>query len=271
MIRRLRSPLLISAVAHVLALVGLIHLFAMPNPLRKWLERERVEFQVERIGYISLPATAPVSTSGRRGGDNRPITDAPPLRQPEPSLAAPGVPVVAPTVPPKPGASSEGGSGPLVGGGGPLKGVQPAFHDPRLWTIPDRLVTAPRSTSDHIDSVFAQRAAKALDSAKAVPSNEPPKDWSVGKGASKFGITESGLVVAGVTVPMVPFLPPAGKFDETRRQYAMRAELMQQSQRRLNEDEFRQAAQRIRERKDREREQQQKERQKEKAAPIGGS
>lgn len=271
MIRRLRSPLLISAVAHVLAFIGLVQLFAMPNPLRKWLERERVEFQPERIGYVSLPATAPVSTPGRRGGDNRPISEAPALRPPQPAITAPGSPVVAATIPPNPNASSEGGSGPLVGGGGPMKGVQPAFHDPRLWTIPDRLVTAPRSTSDHIDTVFAARVAKALDSARAVPSNDPPKEWSVGSGSSKYGMTKDGIVLAGVTIPMVPFRPPLGKMDESRRLYAMRTEIMQQSQRRLNEDEFRQAAQRIRERKDREREQQQKEKGKEKAAPIGGS
>lgn len=271
MIRRLRSPLLLSAAAHVLAFIGLVQLFAMPNPLRKWLERERVEFQAERIGYISLPATAPVSSSGRRGGDNRPVSDAPAIK-PAPTMASvPGAPVVAATVPPASEAVNEGGSGPLVGGGGPLKGVQPAFHDPRLWTIPDRMVTAPRSSADRIDSVFAQRVARARDSLSRVPGSEAPEDWSIGSGSSKYGVTKDGIVLAGVTIPIVPFRPPPGKMDEARRLFAMRTEMMQQSQRRLNEDEFRQAAQRIRERKDRERELQQQERQKEKAAPIGGS
>ena len=243
----------------------------MPNPLRSWLERERVEFQVERIGYISLPATAPASSSGRRGGDNRPVSATPAIRPPAPTPATD-----APAVTPAPVRASgpvatEGGSGPLIGGGGPLRGVQPAFHDPRLWTIPDRLVTAPRSSSERIDSVFAERVARALDSASTVPSNAPPTDWTVERGGKKYGMSSGGLHLGDVTIPMVPFLPPPGKFDETRRLYAMRAEIMQQSQRRLNEDEFRQAVQRIRERKDREREEQKQQRTKEIAAPIGGS
>ena len=270
MTRWLRSPLLISAVAHVVVLFGLIQLFAMPNPLRSWLERERVEFQVERIGYISLPATSRVSTAGRRGGDDRPAVTTPAIRPPVPAAvtSAPSITPSASGAPVVPGAT-EGGSGPIIGGGGQLRGIQPSFHDPRLWTIPDQIVTAPKSASERIDSVFAERVAQARDSAAASGPRAPSRDWTIGSGNRKFGVDSTGIRIAGITVPFVT-LPPAGRMEEARRSMATRMEIGQQSVRRMNEDEFRQAAQRIRERKDREREQRM-EAKKEIAAPVGSS
>ena len=266
--RRFRSPLLISVVAHVLVGFGLIQLFAMPNPLRSWLERERVEFQVERIGFLSLPAAAEVTVPGRRGGDNRPESKSPPVVPPAPASPAPS-PVAAPPVRVE-APDAQGGSGPLIGGGGPLRGIQPAFHDPRLWTIPDQLVTAPKSASERVDSVFALRVAAARDSMSKLGPRGPNRDWTIGSGDRKWGVDSTGIKIAGVTIPMVPFLPPPGRMDEARRSLAMRMEIAQQSTRRMNEDEFRRAAQRIRERKDREREQAQ-DRQKQIAAPAGSS
>jgi hypothetical protein len=266
--QRFRSPLLISVIAHVLVVAGLVQLFRMPNPLRSWLEKERKEFQVERIGFLSLPAASP-PTPGRRGGDNRPETEKPPVRPPAPSVVAD--PAVTPSETPatEPTAPVEGGSGPLIGGGGALRGIQPSFNDPRLWTIPDQIVTAPKSPSERLDSVFADRVAAYTDSvAKSGPRQGQP-NWAKEIGGRKYGIDSTGVYIAGILVPVIPFLPPLGKMDDTRRAYAVRSEILQQSQRRMNEDEFRRAAQKIRERKDRERQERQAE--KEIAAPIGSS
>lgn len=270
--RRFRSPLLISVVAHAVVGFGLIQLFAMPNPLRSWLERQRVEFQAERIGFLSLPAKSEVSTAGRRGGDDRVESKTPPVAT-QPTVFSPAAPVggepsrVAKQIPAEPG-----GSGPLVGGGGPLRGIQPSFHDPRLWTIPDEIVTAPRTSAERIDSVFAERVAQYRDSMSNVGPRAASRDWTIGGKDSKWGVDSTGIKIAGVTIPVGPFRPPVGRMEATRRSLAMRMEIEQQSVRRMNEDEFRRAAQRIRERKDREREQsRQQERQKEIAAPAGSS
>lgn len=269
---RFRSPLLVSLLAHVLVGAGLVQLFSMPNPLRSWLEREREEFQVERIGFISLPA-ASVPTPGRRGGDGRPATEKPPVRPPA-ANAVPSPAAVTPSetpVAPQPVVpEEEGGSGPIIGGGGPLRGIQPSFHDPRLWTIPDQVVTAPKSPTERLDSVFAERVAEVRDSITQSGPRRANPDWTIERDGKKYGLDQNGLHLGGIMIPMVPFRPPLGRMEETRRAYAVQREILQQSHRRMNEDEFRRAAQRIRERKDRERaERQQTE--KEIAAPMGSS
>lgn len=270
--RRVRSPLLLSLIAHVILGAGLVQLVSLQNPLRRWLEQEKDEVQVERIGFISLPVAA-VPVAGKRGGDGRPATEKTPVRRPVASAMPSPSPATSPAKPSAepPAIPEEGGSGPIIGGGGPLRGVQPSFHDPRLWTIPDQIVTAPKSASERLDSALATRIAQVTDSmAQAGPRRGQP-EWSKEIGGRKYGVDSTGVYLAGIHIPMIPFLPPPGKFDETRRAYAWRGEILEQSQRRMNEDEFRRAAQRIRERKDRERQEKRQQPEKEIAAPSGSS
>ena len=226
---------------------------------------------MERIGFISLPVGA-VPVPGRRGGDGRTATEKPPVPRPVESIVATPSPVTPAERPADhPAIPEDGGSGPIIGGGGPLRGVQPSFQDPRLWTIPDQIVTAPKSAEERLDSALADRVAQATDSmAQAGPRRAKP-DWSKEIGGRKYGMDSTGVYLAGIHIPMIPFLPPPGKWDDTRRAYAYRAEILEQSQRRMNEDEFRQAAQRIRERKDRERQEKRQQPEKEIAAPSGSS
>jgi hypothetical protein len=271
--RQERSPVLFSLIAHVVIGAGLLQLLSMHTPLRRWLEDETDDVKVERIGFISLPVS-PVPTAGKRGGDGRPATEHPPVRRPVPALPSPNAvtPAESPTHP-TPAIEEEGGSGPIIGGGGDLRGVQPSFHDPRLWTIPDQIVTAPKSASERLDSAVAERIAAVTDSiAQSGPRKAAP-DWTIERDGKKYGLDGGGLHLGGITIPMIPFIPPLGRIEETRRAYAIRSEILQQSQRRMNEDEFRQAAQRIRERKDRERQEkrQQQHPEKEIAAPVGSS
>ena len=44
--------------------------------------------------------------------------------------------LLPPAAPKAPQSDDQGGSGPLVGGGGPLRGVQPSYADPRVWSGP---------------------------------------------------------------------------------------------------------------------------------------
>lgn len=270
--RQDRSPFLFSLIAHVVIGAGLLQLLSMHTPLRRWLESE-TDVKVERIGFISLPVSA-VPTPGRRGGDGRPATDRPPVRHPiAPALPSPTA--VTPSESPTPSreAIEEGGSGPIIGGGGPLRGVQPSFHDPRLWTIPDQIVTAPKSASERLDSALADRVAAATDSmAQSGPRRATP-DWTVERGGKKYGLARDGLHLGDIRIPMGPFLTPPHRLDDARKAYAMDYEMRIQPQRRMNEDEFRRAAQRIRERKDRERQEKRQQQQPEKeiAAPVGSS
>lgn len=272
--RQARSPLFLSLVAHVVVGAGLLQLLSMHTPLRRWLENETQDVHVERIGFISLPVSA-VPVAGKRGGDGKPATEKPPVPRPVVSPVPAPSPVTPAErlAPSQPAIPEEGGSGPVIGGGGPLRGVQPSFHDPRLWTIPDQIVTAPKSASERLDSALATRIAQVTDSmAQAGPRRGQP-DWSKEIGGRKYGMDSTGVYLAGIHIPMIPFLPPPGKFDEKRRAFAVRGEILEQSQRRMNEDEFRRAAQKIRERKDRERQEKRQQQQPEKeiAAPVGSS
>ena len=272
--RQDRSPFLFSLIAHVVVGAGLLQLLSMHTPLRRWLEDETNDVKVERIGFISLPV-AQVPTPGKRGGDGRPATERPPVRHPiAPALPSPSA--VTPAESPAPESQAveeEGGSGPIIGGGGPLRGVQPSFHDPRLWTIPDQIVTAPKSASERLDSALADRVAAATDSmAQSGPRRANP-DWTVERGGKKYGVTSDALHLGDIKIPLAPFLTPPGRLDQARHAYAMDYEMRIQPQRRMNEDEFRRAAQRIRERKDRERQEKRQQQQPEKeiAAPVGSS
>ena len=217
---RVRSPLLVSFIAHVILGAGLVQLVAMHNPLRRWLEQETHEVQVERIGFISLPVTA-VPVPGKRGGDGKPATEKPPVRQPVASSVSSPAPVT-PAERPAPDQQAipeEGGSGPIIGGGGALRGVQPSFHDPRLWTIPDQIVTAPKSASERLDSALVDRIAQVTDSIAQAGPRRASSDWTIDRGGRKYGLDQNGFHLGGITIPraMIPsFIPPLGRIDEAR-------------------------------------------------------
>jgi hypothetical protein len=128
-----------------------------------------------------------------------------------------------------------------------------------------------------MDSTVASAIERARDSIAALtysPNKFERGDWTVEKGGRKYGIDKQYVRLGPVSIPL-PLLgllplnaqgnPIAAQRDKELA--SLRAEILYQSQRALNEQEFRKAVRALRERKERERQQQQKEREKTIAQP----
>lgn len=218
----------------------------------------------ERLFYVPLPRVD--SVRGQvDGGDGRvasaAVRTARPLRAPvEVPAALPPPPVASPAGP------EAGGSGPLIGGGGPLRGIQPSYGDPRIWTDAPELIGAPKTEDQRRDSVLAARLGRYRDSMSVVAANsekQGPPSWVLEKNGQKYGVDQKFIHLGKFSLPTallaaLPFNREGRghnpiEAERQRRQAFMSAEIAQQSQRRLNEDEFRKAVKAIRERKERER------------------
>jgi hypothetical protein len=124
-----------------------------------------------------------------------------------------------------------------------------------------------------VDSVIAERFGRHRDSmalaegagrkAECPPTVTACSDWTVEKGGHKWGIDASAIRLGPVSIPtaLLALLPlnRAGMqgnvfaAERKRQQDAWSREIADQAQRAMNEDEFRVAVKRLRERKERER------------------
>lgn len=265
--QRPRGAIVVAVIAHTLLVFAIASLL-FQGPIRRLLDGpdRKKELREERIQFVRL---APL-TGG--GGDTTsaaaPRTAPPPAgRAKEPSAPAP---LRAPTSVPNelPPASDGGGNVNGVPGGkgsgsgdGVASGVTPSFGDPRVWVQPGPFVALPRTAAQRVDSLIRDAFGAYADSA-AVANAHPqraPGDWTVEKGGKKWGVDQKWVHLGKVKIPtaVLAVLPlnVQGNPQEIERQRAqryMRTDIMYQASRSLNEDEFRDAVKRIRERKDRE-------------------
>jgi hypothetical protein len=171
-----------------------------------------------------------------------------------------------PVGPPQP--AEQGGTGPVVGRGGPVEGLRPTYTDPRLWTRPGGVATAPRSAKERIDSVIADKLTPVRDSmvaaAAAAAGQRGPGDWTLNGPGGKWGMDQSNIHLGKVKIPNAVLALLSGNLQKNlrgnptemandRRMSAIRSDLLLHAQREMGEDEFRTAVKQIRERKDRER------------------
>jgi hypothetical protein len=224
----------------------------------------------EKVIYVPLPRGGADSTRRQAdGGNNRVaapnVSSAAPLRAP---VSVPSM--LPPATPAAPQAGDQAGSGPLVGGGGPLRGVQPSYADPRVWTGPGPLVGAPKTEDERRDSVVAQRLSRYRDSlavATAGAEKPGPPSWVLERNGEKYGIDQKYIRLGKFSLPtaILAALPfNTAKYtnpiaqERLRKEEAIRLEINEQAQRRMNEAEFRTAVKNIRERKERERKESEK-------------
>lgn len=218
----------------------------------------------ETIRYARLPGRiAPTPVEGREGGDGLPVRE-----KPTPPAPMPRAPLEVPSIVPAPSNPSvvpPSGNGPLVGRGGPLRGIEPAYNDGRVWSD---LVPAPPvklSARERIDSVIADRFSDYRDSVRLAEgdASKDPSDWTVTKGGYKWGLDPRFIRLGPISIP-TPLLAllPLNKAamqgnvlaaQRSKQQNAWSREIQEQAQRSLNEDEFRVAVKRLRERKEKER------------------
>jgi hypothetical protein len=181
-----------------------------------------------------------------------------------PSAIPPAAPAPTPAAPP------DEGTGPLIGRGGPTKGIQPSYSDPRIWVPAAPVVSAPKSSAMRMDSTVTADIERARDSIAATayaPNKFERGDWTYEKDGKKYGIDNQYIRLGKFSIPnvLLGLLPLNAQgnpiaADRDRAMASLRQEILYQSQRSMNEEEFRRAVKSLRERKERERQQQEKER-----------
>ena len=266
--RSLALSLALHVVLGVLVLRAAVGTGSMLGFFRTTTKSAPVE---ERVTYVAVPRAGGDSARVQAdGGNNRAaapnVTMAAPLRAPV------SVPTTLPPSPPPSSSvsSDQPGSGPLVGGGGPLRGVQPSYADPRVWTGPGPIVGEAKSEDERRDSVLAARLSRYRDSlavATRGAEKQGPPSWVMERNGEKYGIDQKYIhlgkfslptaVLAALPFNTAKYTNPIAQ-ERLRKQEAIRLEINEQAQRRLNEAEFRTAVKNIRERKERERKESEK-------------
>jgi hypothetical protein len=258
-IRRLSPAWIISISIHVVIGVVFLQALVMEHPVIALFGRNAPPPVVEHIGFLVLPhpKTAGPPVAGRSGGDGGPKF--------EKAAPIPPAPITVPTViaPPAKSPSRPSGApstGPLVGGGGALRGVQPRYEDPRIWTTPDHVATAPKTVTERLDSLVAGDIAVYNDSIARAHGGRAPGDWTVEKNGEKYVIVSQFIRLGPVSIPtaLLAFLPlnvtgNPTTYERGRTLNARHDEIFEQAQRAINNADFNKAVKSIRERKERER------------------
>ena len=254
--KRLSPAFLVSVGVHVVVAVALMRMLILHGDFSA--DRKRDAVPAERIGFLQLPKTGTGTPApGRSGGDGRPIKSRE-IPLVAPTVVPSAIPVAPMAAAPKP--AEEGGTGPLVGTGGPARGIRPVYTDPRVWAAPGKIVTAPKTVAQTIDSMIAEAIAPYNDSVAAASQRRDPTDWTIQKGGHKWGIDRRAIRLGPVSIPtallaMLPLNIQGNPITmERERAYAsMHRDITWHAQQAINEADFTKAVRSIRERKERER------------------
>jgi hypothetical protein len=252
--RRLSPSFLVSVGVHVVVAIALMQMLILngdySSPSKPSTARE------QRVGFVTLPrAGVTKPTAGQNGGDGRPFKSR------EVHVVAPTtVPTsVAPSAPVAKTTDNEG-AGPIVGTGGPSRGVRPQYSDPRVWEPPGKVVAAPKTVAQTIDSLIADAIAPYNDSVAAAAQRRDPTDWTIEKGGYKWGVDKRAIRLGPFSIPtaLLAMLPlnlqgNPTTMERDRSFAAMNRDITWHAQQAVNEADFMKAVRSIRERKERER------------------
>ena len=248
----------VSVVVHVAFVLVLLQLTIGPAD---WIDSimRSSPAPVERIGFLQLPRGEPPIDTPRRGGDNQPLSAAPPSeRIPVPPVAIPSSLPPISSRPPR--TAVDFGSGPLVGGGGDTRGVRPSYSDPRIWAPTSPVVTAPLTATARIDSVMLPLYQALVDSMRRANGGRDPQDWTFNVGGQRFGIDKKFIRLGPASIPtaLLALLPLNVQGNPTtiehdRRLQQMRGEILDQAARAARDEDFQKAVKSLRERKQKER------------------
>jgi hypothetical protein len=249
----------VSVVVHVLFVLLLIKITVEPGDWIAAMLRTAPPSPVERVGFLQLPRGAPPTDRPRRGGDDRPLSAAPPaVAVPVPPLFMPSALPPIPSRPPR--TAGDVGTGPLVGGGGETRGVRPSYSEPRLWAPAATVVTAPLSAAARLDSALAPEFRALSDSIRRAQGERDPNDWTFKLGGQRYGIDKRYIRLGPVSIPtaLLAFLPlnvqgNPTTIDHDRRLMQMRGEILEQAARAARDEDFQKAVKSLRERKQKER------------------
>jgi hypothetical protein len=255
------GSLLVSIALHIVLGAGLVWVLGIPYEFHNWLfPTPPKEKPAEQISYVALPSSGNAAGNATRGG--RPA--ATPLRAP-PIVAPRTVPTAVPRAAPgaQPAQPTGGAGGEGQGGKGLREGITPSFEDPRVWLPPGDVQETPKSPAARLDSALASTLRTHQDSMNAIAATQgrEPGDWTFEKGGKKWGMDRNKIYIGDHSIPtaILALLPLNSgsnpiKNRQERALNAQRLEIQEQAQRAMNEEEFREAVKKIRERKEREHE-----------------
>ena len=252
--RRFSPAFVLSVCVHIVVAVVLMRLLVIPKI--DLFGHKAGSVPVERIGFFRLPKTSGIPNPGRDGGDGRTFSKTHAVKLVAPSTIPTGLPPVV-TAPSK---TADEGSGPLVGNGGPARGIKPVFSDPRLWSPPGKIVSAPRTLKQDLDSIIASAVGPVRDSIAIASGRRDPTDWTVGDGNHKWGIDKKAIRLGPFSIPtaLLAMLPlnvtgnPVVSQQEKALNY-MHRDISEHAQQAITDADFNKAVRSIRLRKDRER------------------
>ncbi|HEU4723123.1 MAG TPA: hypothetical protein VFS59_17300 [Gemmatimonadaceae bacterium] len=214
----------------------------------------------ESVTYVTVSPPA-----GATGGTGTEL----PARATQPSrrLVAPSrVPAaIAPTVGEPTAGGTPGGvdGGTSAGGGvGPATGIVPGEVDPRLGMGGKFFYPAPKTAAERADSAVKATILAYNDSVAMAAANQgrKPGDWTFDRNGKKYGIDGSKIYLGKFWIPSavlaaLPIRAQAnpGEAAANRLVSTHRGEVLLHAQSQFQDQEFKTAVKRIRERKDRER------------------
>lgn len=255
--RRPSGSLLVSIALHIVLGAGLVWVLSIPYPFHDWMHlTPQPEEPPEQISYVTLPSAGGGGAAEQQPGPAAAPRPSRPLRAP--STVPNAVPTPTPEARPAEGAAGGTGTGT---GNGLRQGISPSFEDPRVWLPPGEVRAAPKSPSERLDSALVSVLRTHQDSLNALAESQgrQPGDWTFEKGGKKWGIDRNKIYIGDHSIPtaILALLPLNSgsnpvKNREERALNAQRLEIQEQAQRAMNEEEFREAVKRIRERKERE-------------------
>lgn len=247
-----------SVAAHTLLIAALAQI-VFRYPIGQLIGIPRAERAQERLQFIQLPAPATESSGGARPSSPSPGSAPAALRAPVEVPSA--LPI--PAAPDSSRSQAAGGTGTGFGGDGtgPATGVMPRQPDARIALSPNAIGRVQRPTVQQVDSIVELAIGVVRDSLAIVAAQRKPGDWTVkGKDGKVWGWDPQGNIRLGkFTIPgaLLALLPlnmqsPVSPIEQRSLAY-IRRDILENAQRSINEDEFRAAVKRIRERKERER------------------
>ena len=256
--RRPSRSFFISLAVHGVLAIALGRMLISPTAMSLIFGKvQSKEVIPERIGFLRLPKAEGPPVQGKSGGDNRPVTNNPPVRVVAPTEVPTAIPTPPVTAEP---VEAESGSGPLVGTGGPAQGIRPTYTGPRVWAPTGDVVSAPKSAKERLDSTIVSIIAPFNDSVAIAAGQKKPGDWTFEKGGRKYGIDPQFIRLGKVSIPtailgLLPINQTANptSADRNKLQNQLHADIFWNAQRGMNEADFKKAVKSIRERKERER------------------
>jgi hypothetical protein len=258
-LRRPSGAWITSVAIHMVVAVVFIQALLSRHPFFLSFGKPAPAPVVEHVGFVILPPAGSPGPArpGRSGGDG--ISNDPTVQP------MPAAPTTVPTTiaPPSKGPPVSGmpSSGPLIGGGGALRGIQPRYEDPRVWSRPGRIAVLPKTDVERLDSVIVADIGAYNDSVRVANTGKrAPGDWTFQKNGQKYGVDSRYIRLGPVSIPtaVLALLPLniAGNpttYERNKTLNSRHDEIFEQAQRGINNADFDKAVKSIRERKERER------------------